>query len=249
MINLPQTEERSFKGGHLPNVIDGVQIRTLKAIDNGGLEIRELGDGSRLLVGTAIVFNSLSESFGAAENGKDFREKILPEAVDGCLEADIRALYNHDTANVLGRTKAGTLKLVKTSYGVNFELRLLDTTLANDLIKNVRAGNIDGCSFGFTMAGWGNEYAMLEETDKQLIRVIKKIRSIHEISVVTFPAYPSTSVSARALSEDNPDLKDFLTNKQSDRKVNFGESVDNLSLLQRRLEIQKNKIKIWSKIY
>lgn len=233
-----------FKGSHIASKLNGVEVRTLKATCNGGLNIRELDGGVRAIEGYAIVFNSLSESFGTTEMGKDFREIILPQAVDGCLDADIRCLFNHESGNVLGRTKAGTLTLTKDAFGVRFSVKLQDTSLANDLLKNIRAGNIDGCSFGFMMDGWDDDTVDFEERSDMVIRKIKKIASIHEVSVVTFPAFPATSVSARDLLNLNPDLNTFLAKTHAAKPVECDNSLDNLSLLQRRLELQTLEAKI-----
>ena len=139
--------------------------------------------------------------------------------------------------------------VTKSSAGVDFELRLIDTTAATDLIKNIRAGIVTGCSFGFTMEGWDDndpENVDFEEDDSLRTRIIKKIASIHEISMVTFPAYPATTVKARSLelAEKDPALKRFLSTPEPVAKVDFEASTDNLSLLQLRLEATKQKAKL-----
>jgi hypothetical protein len=79
---------------------------------------RDLALEGRQIRGYAIVFNELSEDLGG------FREIIAPEAVDRRLREalDVRALVDHDTSKVLGRTAAGTLRLAKDSRGLRFEI-------------------------------------------------------------------------------------------------------------------------------
>jgi hypothetical protein len=151
------------------------------------------GPGLRAqLIGHAIVFDSLSEPL------LFFREKIAPQAVDRTLQegVDVRALVDHDSAKVLGRLAARTLKLAKTDRGLLAEIEPPDTTYARDLIESVRRGDITGMSFAFRMLAddW-------DESQDPPIRTVKDMR-VHEVSVVTFPAYPATDVAVAQRSLD-----------------------------------------------
>lgn len=118
-------------------------------------------------------------------------EQIAPEALDNIGE-DIRALWNHDSSYPLARTTNGTLELEKREAGLWGRITLPDTSYANDLYENVRTGIVDGCSFGF--------YLIDEEPETygngEWLWSIKALELI-EVSPVTFPAYPTTSVEAR----------------------------------------------------
>lgn len=154
------------------------------------LEMRAVEqDGKRKLRGYAAVFDSLSVDLWG------FREKIAPGTFAASLAAgdDVRALWNHNTDFVLGRTKNGTLSLSEDETGLAFELEPPDTQLARDLVASVERGDVDQMSFGFAAldADWD-----IDENE-QLIRTLRKVK-LYEISPVTFPAYPATSVSARA---------------------------------------------------
>lgn len=142
--------------------------------------------------GYAAVFNSVSEDLGG------FREIILPGAFNSVLarNPDVRALVNHDTSRVLGRTINQTLDLRSDETGLAFSVDLPNTTFAKDLRSSVRRGDISGASFAFTV-GY-NDYDIRFEGD-ELIREIRNIASLFEVSVVTFPAYQATAVSARSL--------------------------------------------------
>lgn len=149
-------------------------------------ELRASGDG-RSLVGYAALFNSLSQDL----NG--FKEQIKPGAFKRTLAAgaDVRALLNHDPNYILGRTKSGTLKLSEDSTGLRCEISLPATQWGSDVRESVARGDLDQMSFGFRCVkdSWalrsGNNVRTLEDVD------------LIDISVVTFPAYQSTSVSAR----------------------------------------------------
>lgn len=140
--------------------------------------------------GYFAVFNSVTELFPGAF------EEIAPGAFDKTLSNDIRALINHDTALVLGRNKAGTLDLKVDSRGLWGSIRINpNDTDAVNLYERVKRGDVDQCSFGFNI--------LQEETDFRedgTVKWILKDIDLHEVSVVTFPAYDATGVQARKRS-------------------------------------------------
>jgi HK97 family phage major capsid protein/HK97 family phage prohead protease len=155
-----------------------------------GLEVRTDGGRPRL-VGYAAVFESRSLDLGG------FVEVVKPGAFTRTLAAgtDVRALVNHDPSQIIGRTKAGTLTLAEDARGLRVEITPTDTTThGRNAIEDVRSGNLDGMSFGFITRqdSWTRgEPALRELHDVDLI----------DVSVVTFPAYPSTEVAVRAFRQ------------------------------------------------
>lgn len=120
-------------------------------------------------------------------------ESIAPTAFNETLSNDIRALINHDTALVLGRNKAGTLELRTDSRGLWGKIRLNSKdTDAMNLYERVKRGDVDQCSFGFNIIDESTEW----REDDTVKWTINKA-DLHEVSVVTFPAYESTGVQAR----------------------------------------------------
>jgi HK97 family phage prohead protease len=162
--------------------IANAQLRAKKA-DKPGIE------------GYAAVFNQLSEDLGW------FRETIIPGAFHDCLCADpppdVRALFNHNPDAVLGRTTAKTLRLQEDSTGLHFDCDLPDTQAARDLLTSIERGDISQCSFGFSVRKqkWAEEQ---DGDDMALIRELHAV-DVFDVSPVTFPAYPQTSVDKRAL--------------------------------------------------
>lgn len=159
-----------------------------------GAEIRIDGGGDAepsRIVGHAAVFNALSEDLGG------FREKIAPGTFAKTIKADdIRALFNHDSAFVLGRNKAGTLDLEEDREGLAISIDPPDTTFARDLLVSIERGDISQMSFGFRTVS--DEWA---DQDKQTpVRTLTEVRLL-DVSPVTFPAYPQTDVALRALDE------------------------------------------------
>lgn len=138
------------------------------------------------------VFNSNYEIWDGAT------ESIAPTAFDDALADDIRCLINHESRLVLGRTKANTLTLKTDSRGLWGEVKVNPKDQdAMNLYERVKRGDVDQCSFGFDI--------LEEEFVDNITSVhwtIKKVR-LYEVSVVTFPAYQETSVSARKEQLDN----------------------------------------------
>lgn len=149
-------------------------------------------DGKRIR-GMAIVFNSRSVNLGG------FFEYIAPEAVDRTLReaGDVRALVDHETAKVLGRTKSGTLMLKKERTGLSIAIDPPNTTYSKDIQESLSRGDVSGMSFRFRVMPDGDSW---DEEDGILVRTIHDMQ-FDEVSVVTFPAYEATSayVSKRAL--------------------------------------------------
>lgn len=151
------------------------------------LETRDEQDGEMVIEGYFAVFNKETELWPGAY------EEIAPTAFDKTLSNDIRALINHDTSLVLGRNKAGTLELKTDSRGLwgRIKINPNDTDAVN-LYERVKRGDVDQCSFGFNILSEDTDYRE-DGTVKWRITEV----DLHEVSVVTFPAYEDTGVQAR----------------------------------------------------
>lgn len=149
-------------------------------------QTREAEDGYHI-EGYFAVFNSIYEIFPGAT------ESIASGAFSQTLGNDIRALIDHETRLVLGRNKAGTLTLREDSHGLWGDIRINPNDQdAMNLYERVRRGDVDQCSIGFNIIR--EDFEMRE--DGSVHWTILEI-DLHEVSVVTFPAYEDTSVSAR----------------------------------------------------
>lgn len=148
--------------------------------------------GERTIEGYAAVYNSFSEDLGG------FREVIMPGAFTSILASnpDVRALIGHDTSQVIGRTQSGTLTLTNDETGLAFSIDLPNTMVARDLHTQVGRGDISGASFGFSLGF--DDYDIRFEGE-EIIREVFNISRLYEVSVVAFPAYADTVVSARHL--------------------------------------------------
>lgn len=203
-----------------------IERRTFKA------ELRKDGE-SRKVSGTAVVFNQLSENLGG------FREQIDPAAFDGCDMSDVRCLINHDDNRVLGRNASGTLTITRDAGGVHFECDPPDTSYARDLAACMDRGDINQCSFSFTVAPGGSEWD--EDENGVTIRTVKKISRLYDVSVVTYPAYPQTSSEIRSNADilaERPKPETQPTAGQEAPSASRG-GVD-IALLRRKLDLTVN---------
>lgn len=168
-------------GEYSNNEIRSIDIDIQKSTEEEPLKLR----------GYAIVYNSLSEPL----YGDLFRERINRGAfTKSLLENDQVCLWGHDTRYVLGRKSAGTLILREDDKGLYFEVSLPNTTWARDLKESVDRGDIKQMSFGFKVVreNWIDNKETLKEYGMP-IREVEEI-TLHEISLVTFPAYTETNV-------------------------------------------------------
>lgn len=168
---------------------------------SGGIEVREgRGGEPTMLGGYAAVFG---QETVISQDGKQWRERIAPTAFDDVLErADVIAAVNHDSKMVLGRARAGTLKLSVDRIGLRYDVKLPNTSLGRDTIENVRNGNYAGSSFKFEASRGG---LRLEKPSRGLdlpLIVIERVDDLLDVGPVTRPAYGGTSVSVRSSVED-----------------------------------------------
>lgn len=147
-------------------------------------------DGKRKIGGYAAVFNSLSVVLW------DFREEIAPGAfAEAIAKNNVRALWNHDTSEVLGASANGTLYLAEDATGLRFELELPDTQRGRDAYTLIERGDVAQMSFGFRSLPDGDEWR-IDENGQYIRRLLKA--DLLEVSPVTFPAYPATTVGVRS---------------------------------------------------
>ena len=177
--------KRKYPGG-----MDSIE----KRVTTCQLQIRGSDQGTTI-EGYAAVFNSLSEDLGG------FREIISPGAFKRSLKAgaDVRALVDHDPAKILGRNKAGTLSLREDDHGLHVRIKPPDTTAGRDTVESLRRGDVDQMSFAFSVVSdeWNTD-------DGQEVRTINDV-DLHDVSIVTYAAYPDTSVAVRSLEQARSD--------------------------------------------
>ena len=141
-----------------------------------------------VIAGYFAVFNNPTELWPGCI------EQIAPGAFASSLGLDVRALIDHDTRLVIGRTVAGTLTLREDETGLWGEIKINEhDSDAMNLYARVQRGDVSQCSFGFDIVAEDYVVSPDGQTCTWTVREVK----LYEVSVATFPAYDATSVSAR----------------------------------------------------
>ncbi len=184
--------------------------REMRQLRTVGTKFETREDGDNLSIeGYFAVFDSNYEI------APGMSESIAPGAFSKTLSGDIRALINHDTTLVLGRTKANTLQLREDNHGLwgHIDINPNDTDAMN-LYERVKRGDVDQCSFGFDILSEETDF----RDDGSVHWTIKEVE-LYEVSPCTFPAYEETNINARAkeredlLKRKNEAWKDAILKK------------------------------------
>lgn len=168
------------------------EVRFLKST-----EVRAVGgsgDSDPLRIdGYASVFNVNAQLPG-------FQERMKPGSFTRAIKEsqDVVCLFNHDANFVLGRTTSGTLRLDQTERGLHYICDLPNTQTARDLHESIKRGDINGCSFAFTIPEGGQDWSEGRSADGTYF-IQREISDVDllDVSPVTYPCYTGTSVDAR----------------------------------------------------
>lgn len=158
------------------------------------LEVRTAAGRPPKIVGYAAVYGAESADLGG------FTEVIELGAFRGLIDSqeDVPATVEHDPLKLLGRRRAGTLKLAEDSHGLRMEIEPPNTTYARDLLESMKRGDIRGASFGFLRRNIQSEW---RSKSGRRVHVIQSVRSLLDVSIVSTPAYPQASAGLRSAAQ------------------------------------------------
>lgn len=192
----------------------GNELKCSRRMRTVSTEFQTREDGEALKIeGYFAVFDSIYDI------APGLSESIAPGAFTKTLSGDIRALTNHDTTLVLGRTKAHTLELREDSHGLwgSISINPKDADAMN-LYERVKRGDVDQCSFGFDIR---SEDTDIRE-DGSIHWTIREV-DLYEVSACTFPAYEETSISARNQQRDEIQKRSMQAWRENAKKKLKGE--------------------------
>lgn len=240
-VNLEQrvSEVRSQLQDRFPA---GLERRLVPA---AFIETREAEGSLFEFSGYAAVFDSPSEDLGG------FTEIIKHGAFKGRTDDDVRLLINHDPNLLLARTISDTLRLKEKPEGLHVTADIADTQAGRDLKVLIERGDMSQMSFGFRVLEDSGDV----DEDDNLIRTITKVRELFDVSPVTYPAYPETSIDRaripESLSPPNPEpIAEADAQERSDTEAGTGadagdeEGAPLLTAVQRSLRIRERALRL-----
>lgn len=180
------------------------KLRQLRSVATK-FETRE--DGDEHVPHITGYFATFSDIYEIAPG---MTESIAKGAFSRSLGGDIRALVNHDTTLVLGRTKAHTLVLKEDEHGLWGDITINPNDVdAMNLYERVKRGDVDQCSFGFEIVSEESDF----KADGSVHWTLTDV-NLFEVSACTFPAYKETNISARTADRDEIKARSLQTWKE-----------------------------------
>lgn len=192
----------------------------MKEIRNSNTALSASENESRTIYGCAVSFDQWSRDLGGFTEIIR-RSAITPELLE---KSDVIMNVNHDENKMVARSRNGngTLNLELREDGLYFSFDAPTTALGDELLYNVRNGNLFECSFAFSIDKEDSESERWYRENDELKREIRSINGLYDCSIVSHAAYPSTSVSARF-----DEVK--LTIEEVDKALNtYKEEINNL---------------------
>lgn len=165
-----------------------METKTRYLVGDLKAELRQAdGDGADILEGYASIFNNI------ADIGGYYKEQFAKGAFSRAIseQHDVRALVDHRSELLLGRTKAGTLKIWEDEIGLRVEIKLPKNTNGQNIKESVARGDLTQMSIGFIPLS--EEF---DRTGETILRTITDVELL-DVSVVTYPAYEDTKISLR----------------------------------------------------
>ena len=181
-----------------------LRVRGAKLSADGGV-------GSRSAA-LSLPYLSIPDDPLGGENYGAFRDRDFDYRL-----AQFRALVDHDPSKILGRVKSGTLELVEDKRGLRVKINPPDTQVGRDIVESIRRGDVDQMSFAFVTREdkW--------ESDEEGNTILRELLDVDlfDVSPVTFPAYPDTTVAVRSMGEFKRDLLVARMRHESAEVKNF----------------------------
>lgn len=176
-------------------------------------------DEKRTVEGYALLF-------GVRSDGLSFEEEIQRGSLDGVLaKSDVFALLNHDRGRgILARSKrgSGSLTLSVDEKGLKYRFEAPKTALGDELLENIRRGEVDESSFAFSVSKDKWE----KKSDGGWKRTIEQIEELYDVSPVYNAAYSQTSVYMRGKEQAEEELRQQEERENTRKLSEYYEKLD-----------------------
>ena len=172
--------------------------REYRKIDIRNMEARKDEEAGMIVEGYATTFN---QPYRLMEDERAvLDEQVDARAFDGTDMADVIMQYDH-AGRVFARVKNSTLEITPDEHGLKIRAYLGGTEIGRQLYEEIAGGYTDKMSFGFTVAEDDVKRGKAEDGRTQLLRTIKRIGKLYDVSAVSLPANDATEISARSIGD------------------------------------------------
>lgn len=193
-------------------------------------------EGNKIVEGYASTFNQQYELY-SFDNVTVF-ETVEPDAFAECDMSDVIMQYDH-AGRVFARNSNGTLKLSTDEHGLKVTADLAGTQMGRDLYEEIRGGYTDKMSFGFTIREKAREIIENEDGTVTVLQRLTKIKKLYDVSAVSIPANPNTSISSFTRTADlNGEIEEVRKEIAARRERN--KERERLALRLKLLEVSNN---------
>lgn len=160
------------------------------------VEIKALED-EMIVDGYATTFNDPYELW--RDGDYIVMEQVDADAFAETDMSDVIMQYDHE-GRVFARLSNGTLEVNPDDHGLHVRANLGGTEIGRQLYEEIKGGYTDKMSFGFTVSE--DEVVTTEnEGGTTILRTIKGIGKLYDVSAVSIPANNATEISARSFCE------------------------------------------------
>ena len=196
----------------IQSLIDkGWNLRNFQNFELRAKEEAEENAGDMTIEGVACVFDSETTLF--EWDGIEYKEKVDKNAFAEADISDVIFNYNHG-GRVYARTRNDSLHLEIKEDGLHVLISLNPEDEGHkQLYRDIKSGLIDKMSYAYTVS----EESYDIDTH---VRTVLKIKKLYDVSAVDFPAYDSTSISARSVLDLEKSEMEKLENDTLKKKEN-----------------------------
>jgi HK97 family phage prohead protease len=172
-----------------------MKIKLMELQNNKSMERRYFNIEFKSDIETREI-TGIASSLNRAYDMGSFDEEIDMDAFNDADFSEAAALFNHDQNIVLGRVKNNTLVIKRDGNALVYNIFPPETHAAEDVMKLIKRGDIYQSSFAFSLMENGDRWEM---KDGRMKRTITKINKVYDVSPVTYPANPNTTVASRSM--------------------------------------------------
>ena len=185
---------------------------------NAVFETRQAEDGQMIVEGYATTFGQPYELY--RNKNMVVNEQVAPDAFAECDMSDVIMQYDHE-GRVFARVNNGTLELTPDEHGLRVRANLGGTEIGRQLYEEIRGGYTDKMSFGFTVSADERKESRDAEGRISILRTIRKIGKLFDVSAVSLPANDATEISARNIGDGliAEVQKELLAREERERRI------------------------------